>query len=284
MEQGPVATRMSEISFSPQVLPNRAVLRVTGDGALAFLHNILTCDVAALQPGQGAYGALLSPQGKILHDVFVMASTDGALIDCAAAQAEDLLQKLTMYRLRAKLNLTQDEALQVAVSPDFLPDGFVDPRLANIGFRAFRPAGLTPAGTGYDEARLRLGLADSKDIGSNNAFPHEANFDQFGGVSFAKGCYIGQEVVSRMQHRGTARNRMLPVMCNGATPGQGASITSGETVIGEILSAEGNRALALLRLDRLAEAQAPLLSGSVAIRVLKPGWVTYDVVIPEAAQ
>jgi tRNA-modifying protein YgfZ len=283
MEHGPVATRMINISFEPQVLPARAVIRITGDGTLAFLHNLLTCDVETLRAGQAAYGALLSPQGKILHDVFVMATTDGALIDCAGDQADELLKKLAMYRLRAKLAIAVDRALDVAVASETLPDGYVDPRQSAMGYRAFRPRGLTLSGEGYHEARIALGLADSADIGSNSLFPHEANFDQLDAVSFSKGCYVGQEVVSRMQHRGTARSRILPVVAAGALS-NGASIQSGDTVIGETLSTIGSRALALLRLDRLAEANAPLLSGAVRVHVIKPDWVKYDVTIPEAAQ
>ena len=274
---------MTDISFPPQVLPNRAVIRITGEGALAFLHNLLTCDVEGLQPGQAAYGALLTPQGKILHDVFVMATTDGVLIDCTDDQTEDLLKKLAMYRLRAKLAISHDTALEVAAASTRLPDGYVDPRLVAMGWRAFRPKGLTPNGEGYDAARLQIGLADSSDIGSNNLFPHEANFDQMNGVSFSKGCYVGQEVVSRMQHRATARSRVLPVTCDVAAPVKGSTIHSGETLIGEILSSSGERALALLRLDRLADAKAPLLSGTVKVNVQKPDWVKYVVTIPETA-
>jgi tRNA-modifying protein YgfZ len=282
MEVRDVATRMTNISFEPQVLPNRVVIRITGDWVPAFLHNLLTCDLETLQAGQSAYGALLSPQGKILHDVFVMATTDGALIDCGSNQAEELLKKLAMYRLRAKLTMVLDAALDVAASSEPLPDGYIDPRLAAMGYRAFRPKGLTPSGNGYDEARIRLGLADSSEIGSNSLFPHEANFDQLNGVSFSKGCYVGQEVVSRMQHRSTARSRILPVASAGSLS-NGAAIQSGDTVIGEVLSTSGSRGLALLRLDRLADAKAPLLSGPVRIHVIKPDWVKYDVVIPEAA-
>jgi tRNA-modifying protein YgfZ len=284
MEQGPVATRMIKLSFSPQILPDRAVIRITGEGTLAFLHTLLTCDVATLQPGEAAYGALLSPQGKILHDVFVMAATDGALIDCAGDQAEALLVKLALYKLRAKLVIALDASLDVVAASDMLPDGYIDPRLPAMGHRAFRPKELTPSGEGYDEVRLALGFASSADIGSNALFPHEANFDQINGVSFNKGCYVGQEVVSRMQHRGTARSRILPVTCDVAAPAKGTAIHSGETVIGEVLSSSAQYALALLRLDRLADAKAPLLSDAVKLHVQKPDWITYDVIIPEAAQ
>lgn len=275
---------MNNISFDPQILPNRAVLRISGEGTLPFLHNLLTCEVENLQPGEAAYGALLSPQGKILHDVFVMATTDGVLIDCAAEQSDELLKKLIMYRLRAKLTMLKDEALQVTASAQAMPDGFSDPRLAAMGFRAIRPKGLTQSSAGYDEARMVLGVADSADIGSNSLFPHEANFDQFNGVSFSKGCYVGQEVVSRMQHRSTARSRILPITCDATPPAKGSTILSGETVIGEILSSSGQQALALIRLDRLTEAKSALLSGSVRVHVHKPAWIKYHVTIPEAAR
>jgi tRNA-modifying protein YgfZ len=275
---------MTDISFGPQILPNRAVIRITGEGTLVFLHNLLTCDVEHLRPGEAAYGALLSPQGKILHDIFAMSATDGALIDCAADQSEELLKKLVMYRLRAKLTMLMDDALEVAAASQSMPDGFADPRLAAMGFRAIRPKGLTLSSTGYDEARVALGVADSADIGSNALFPHEANFDQFNGVSFTKGCYVGQEVVSRMQHRSTARSRILPITCDAIPPAKGALIHSGEAVIGEILSSSGHQALALIRLDRLTDAKAPLLSGSVRVHVHKPNWIKYHVTIPEAAR
>ena len=135
----------------------------------------------------------------------------------------------------------------------------------------------------YDELRIALGLADSvQDIGTNNLFPHEANLDQFGGVNFTKGCYVGQEVVSRMQHRGTARSRILPVTGQGLT--KGASITSEGKTIGEILSTTSAIALALIRLDRLGDAPAPLLSNAVTLKVQKPDWIKYDVTIPEAVR
>lgn len=284
MEARDDATRMTENSFAPQTLPNRAVIRITGEGALAFLHNLLTCEIESLEVGQAAYGALLSPQGKILHDVFIVATTDGALLDCAADQTEELLKKLAMYKLRAKLTISHDAALEVAVAATQLPDGYVDPRLAAIGWRAIRPKGLTRTGTGYEEARLQLGLADGADIGSNTVFPHEANFDQMNGVSFAKGCYVGQEVVSRMQHRGTARSRMLPVRFDTVAPFKGTPVHSRDALIGEILTSSGQHGLALLRLDRLADAQAPLLSETVRLWVQKSEWIKYDVVIPEAVQ
>ena len=257
---------MTKPNFPNQLRPDRAVIAISGEGALAFLHNLLTCDVAGLAQGQAAYGALLSPQGKILYDIFVFNAGEYVLIDCALEQRDALLQKLMMYKLRAKLIITMRDDLEVAVGEE----GYVDPRNATMGHRFFAAMGSFKIGEGYDLARIKCGLADSiQDIGTNNLFPHEANFDQFGGVNFTKGCYVGQEVVSRMQHRGTARSRILPVTGQGLV--KGSSITSAEKTIGEVLSVISTNALALIRLDRLADATTPLLSNAVTVKVQKAG-------------
>jgi tRNA-modifying protein YgfZ len=257
---------MTKLNFSQQVLKDRAVISVAGEGALAFLHNLLTCDVANLAKGEAAYGALLSPQGKILHDVFVFNAGDQVLLDCALEQRLALLQKLMLYRLRAKLEIVARDDLEIVVGDD----GFIDTRNAGLGHRFFAAAGSFKAGQGYHKQRIALGLGDSVlDIGSNILFPHEANFDQIGAVSFSKGCYVGQEVVSRMQHRGTARSRILTVTCNPTAPAKGVEIRSGQTLIGEVLSSVGEIALALIRTDRLAEATEPLISGAIKIEVIK---------------
>ncbi len=257
---------MTNLSFLPQLRPDRAVISIRGDGALAFLHNLLTCDVAHLSVGQAAYGALLSPQGKIQHDIFVLNAGDVVLIDCAAEQRPAFLQKLMLYKLRAKLEILARDDLEVAVGDE----GYLDPRNSEMGHRFFAATGSFKIGSGYDEQRIALGLADSVlDIGSNILFPHEANFDLINGVSFIKGCYVGQEVVSRMQHRGTARSRILRIQCEPISPPKGASILSGDKTIGEVLSSVGNQALALIRTDRLAEAALPLLSGTTQIQVQK---------------
>jgi folate-binding protein YgfZ len=266
--------------FSTQTLPGRALLRVAGPEAKSFLQGLLTADVAGLAAGEARYGALLSPQGKMLFDLFVYDTGEGLLIDCAAPQAEALLKRLTMYKLRAQVTLARDEALAVGVSPSppKVSPGFADPRLAALGWRFAAPMGSLPAGEGYEAARLAAGLADSvADLGSGEFFPHEANLDQFGGVSFSKGCYVGQEVVSRMEHRGTARSRMLPVVLDAPAPPKGSDIRSGEASIGTLLSSAGQRALALIRLDRLAEAPGPLLTEGVRLRVQKPAFARYDV-------
>lgn len=270
-------------SFTPQILGHRAVIRLAGEATLAFLHNLLTCDVAGLAEGRWAYGALLSPQGKIQHDVFVIHDGRISMVDCAASQRDALLQKLKLYRLRAKIDVAADDTRAVAVGTE---EGLSadDPRVAALGRRAIVPAASLPRGDGYDRARVALGLADSDgDIGVNELFPHEANFDQWDGVSFTKGCYVGQEVVSRMQHRGTARSRILPVAADARLPPKGSAIRSAELPVGEMLSSVDSWGLALCRLDRLAEATAPLLSEAVRVHVQKPGWMKTEFAIPETA-
>ncbi|MDO8354103.1 MAG: folate-binding protein, partial [Aestuariivirga sp.] len=267
-------------SFLMQVRRERAVLSLEGAESENFLHNLVTADILGLAEGEARYAALLTPQGKILFDFFVVKAAEGYLLDCAASQLEELTKRLTFYRLRAKVAIAERKDLEVGVSPAE-PEAliaYIDPRTPLVGWRMFAEKGKLPTGTGYDQVRIALGLADSDgDIGSGELFPHEANFDQLGAVSFSKGCYIGQEVVSRMEHRATGRSRILPVTFDGAAPPRGAAIKSADKIIGSVLSSAGNSALALLRLDRMAEATQPLLTDAVRLRVHKPAWIKYDV-------
>jgi folate-binding protein YgfZ len=271
---------MANSSFLMQVRRERAVLSLEGPEAENFMHNLVTADIHGLAVGGATYTALLTPQGKILFDFFVLKTAGGYLLDCAASQLEELMKRLMFYRLRAKVTITHRAELEVGVSPD-RPTGmnaYVDPRTALMGWRIITEVGKLPEGSGYEQARIALGLADSDgDIGSATLFPHEANLDQLGAVSFSKGCYVGQEVVSRMEHRATARSRILPVQFDGAAPSRDAVIKSGDKTVGSVLSSTGNMALALIRLDRFAEAVQPLLTDGVRVRVHKPAWVNYDV-------
>ena len=279
MWTGGEATEMRDIHFTGGMLPHRAVIRVSGQDARHFLHNLVTADVEVLSPGQATYAALLTPQGKMLFDFFVLREGDDYLIDCAASQQPDLLKRLGLYKLRAKVEISVPDDLAVGVSPTepVAERRYIDPRCPALGWRSMTTPQAANA-EGYDEARIALGLADTDaGLGSGEFFPHEANLDQLGGVSFKKGCYVGQEVVSRMEHRGTARNRILPVDLDGDAPARGAEIRSGDKQIGSLLSSAGSTALALIRLDRLADATEPLLSGDVRVTVLKPRWARYDV-------
>jgi tRNA-modifying protein YgfZ len=261
---------MTNSSFLMQVRRERSVLGLTGAETEHFLHNLITADVLGMVEGDARYGALLTPQGKILFDFFVVKTGEGYLLDCATSQLAELEKRLKFYRLRAKTVIEPRPDLEVGVAP-VKSDGllsYVDPRSAEIGWRIIAPVGTLPEGDGYDAVRITLGLADSDgDIGSSQLFPHEANFDLLGAVSFSKGCYVGQEVVSRMQHRSTARSRILPVAFESAT--RGKEIRSGDKIIGNVLSSSGNRALALVRTDRLDESVAPLLTDGVITKVLR---------------
>ncbi len=279
MWMGNEATEMRDIQFKAGFLPGRALFFLEGPDAGHFLHNLVTADIDRLAPGQASYAALLSPQGKMLFDFFVLRTAEAYLIDCAARQRAELVKRLGFYKLRAKVSVAAHEG-ELGVSPQE-PDAevkFADPRSDAMGWRFVAARGSLAEGPDYDAARIALGLADSEaELGSGEFFPHEANLDQLGGLNFAKGCYVGQEVVSRMEHRGTARSRILPVELGGEAPVKGTQIRAGDKLVGTMLSSSGSQGLALLRLDRLAEATEPLLTDGVSLTVLKPRWARYDV-------
>jgi len=279
---------MSQLDFPETSLPERAALKVDGPDARQFLNRLLTADIDRLKEQEAVYTALLSPQGKILADFFVFfVRTDPPVeelffLDCAASQISDVEKRLTLYKLRADVRVSPVGNLEASVSLSEPTVGwglkYRDPRSIGIGWRAFIEKGSKPQVAGYHAARIGLGLADTDaDLGSGEFFPHEANLDQLGAISFDKGCYVGQEVVSRMEHRGMARSRILPVKLGGAAPAKGSDIRAGGKPVGTLLSSSGSRALALLRLDRLAEANEPMLTEDVSVEVLKPHWVRYDV-------
>ncbi|MBL8905103.1 MAG: folate-binding protein YgfZ [Rhizobiales bacterium] len=274
-------------SSAIETLPGRGVLAVTGVDAAGFLQGLVTSDVEGLQPGAAGYAALLTPQGKILFDFLLQRQEDGFLIDCAAAQREALIKRLGFYKLRAKVTVEPRDDLNVVVADEPAAGLYADPRLADLGYRGFSAQKGPGGNRTYDARRIGLGIADSEaDMGSGELFPHEANLDQLNGVSFTKGCYVGQEVVSRMEHRGTARNRILPLKLDGAAPPKGTPIRAGEKQIGTLLSSAGDRALGLIRLDRLADAARAgdrLLTDSVPVHVFKPAFARFDLVIPQAA-
>jgi folate-binding protein YgfZ len=279
---------MQRLPFVTQKLPSRAVISVVGEAAGDFLQNLVTADIEGLRPGQATYCALLQPQGKILFDFFILADNARYAIDCSAAQKADLLKRLIFYKLRAKVTLeASDEEVGVAAAKPANGLSYTDPRAAQLGQRLIAGKGSLPEADQepYRGGRIRLGIADSdEDIGSGELFPHEANLDQLGAVSFKKGCFIGQEVVSRMEHRGTARNRIVPVYSPDGAATKGSAVTAGGKAIGTLLSTSGKDALALLRLDRLkdaVEAGEGLLTEAGPIHVRKPGWARFDVALPK---
>ena len=281
---------MQILPFPLHSRPERAAIAVAGPDAPGFLQGLLTADIEALTDGQAAYAALLQPQGKILFDFFVVNAGERYLIDCSAMQKPDLIKRLMFYRLRARVEIGELAEYQIGVSLTRPSHGlgFADPRSPLLGWRAMAPAGTFPSAErdGYRLGRIRLGIGDSdEDIGSGKLFPHEANLDQLGGVSFSKGCFVGQEVVSRMEHRGTGRNRILPVKVEGGAALKGAEVKAGESAIGTILSSDGEDALALLRLDRLADAAKDgrtLLTEGKSVHVRKPPWAKFEIAISVA--
>ncbi|CAN7572519.1 folate-binding protein [Bosea sp. LjRoot9] len=277
-------------------LIDRGVIRVSGEDARDFLQNLVTNDLDPVTPERAGYGALLTPQGKIICDFFIVALSHedggGFLLDVPLLQTTDLMKRLKLYKLRAKVTLDDlSEASAVIASTDGspLPEDsgliYADPRLPALGQRAITDrAGVEEIAADdtetYHARRIALGVPDGgRDFAYGNAFPHEALLDQLGGVSFKKGCYIGQEVVSRMQHRGTARTRIVPVVfTEGIACETGAEATAGTKALGRIGSGAKGRGLAMLRLDRVADALSEGLTlngGGLAFVLAKPDFIRF---------
>jgi folate-binding protein YgfZ len=235
-------------------LDSRAVIAVSGPDAKSFLNGLLSQEVETLAPGELRFAGLLTPQGRLLYDLFVAGVEDGLLLDVAAQHRDAIVARLTMYKLRAQVALTASE-LSVFASFPALPgeDGwFVDPRLPSLGARAYA-ADLATSATedDHDAHRLALGVPGPADWGADKTYPIEANFDLLNGVDFKKGCFVGQETTSRMKRRGVIKNRMLPIAFDGPPPAFGTEVLAGELRAGEVLSGRDGRAMALLRLDRV---------------------------------
>ena len=270
-------------------LDDRAVIALSGPEARPFLQGLVTNDIAGGQaPGSGLYTALLSPQGKILFDFFVTEGDGALLLDVARDSADTLLKKLKVYRLRAKVEVEARPQLGVYLNLKGHPDNrltlyveravsFADPRLPelgvrSIGSRAEMPANL-PGPREYHEERIRLGVPEGGDFGTEKIFALDAGLEELNGVSFTKGCYVGQELTSRMKHRATARKRILGVAADAALPASGGTVRRGETEIGELLSSHGAHGFALVRLDRLDEAEGDTKVGEISVALTKPAWL-----------
>jgi tRNA-modifying protein YgfZ len=292
------------------LLAERGVLAVRGLEAVPFLQGLVSSDLNRITAERAGYGALLTPQGKFLFDFILLRAADELLLDTERARLGQLLQRLTMYRLRSKVELEDvSERWAVAAAlgdgvaarfdlPDRpgacrrLADGFalVDPRLPQLGVRVLLPpdrigptleslglARLEPAA--YEQARLTLGVPDgSRDLVVERSTLLESGFEELHGVDFAKGCFVGQELTARMHYRGLVRKRLLPVVLKGPRPEPGTIIRLGEREAGEMRSSVDGRGLALLRLDRIAEAEqagTPLSAGATEVVPVKPDWVNF---------
>jgi hypothetical protein len=309
--QSSLRTQESTDGMKAAVLPDRGVVKVVGDGARTFLHGLVTADVLTLEAGEARYCALLTPQGKIISD-FLAAEAPandggGFFLDVPRARIATLIEKLNLYKLRAKV-IVEDlseilgvmavwngaappsAAARTPGAKDAVGLCFADPRLPALGLRVMLPPHLAANAAAefgatlldaadYEAHRIALGIpSGGVDFAYGDAFPHEADMDQLAGVDFAKGCYVGQEVVSRMEHRGSARTRAVPLRFDGVAPQPGAAVVAGERQLGHMGSAAAGRAIALLRLDRVADALAhgeALTAGATPVCLVKPDWARF---------
>jgi folate-binding protein YgfZ len=268
-------------------LDDRAIIALTGADARELLQGLVTNDLKGLVPGKALYAALLSPQGKILFDFLITEGEGALLIDVARESRDALLKKLKMYRLRAKVEIEARDQLGVFVNLQGHPDNrptsyalraitFPDPRLPelglrSIGARAEMPANL-PGPQAWHQHRLALGVPEGGDFGSEKVFALDAGLEELHGVSFTKGCYIGQELTSRMKHRATTRKRILTVTADATLP-QGGTLSRGGVEIGDVLAVHGSTAFVLVRMDRLEEASGDVTLGEIKVALHRPSWL-----------
>ena len=290
-------------------LEDRGVVSVTGPDAVKFLQGLLTNDIEPLHTepdalafdAAAAHAALLSPQGKILFEFFCVRTLDGYVLEVAREKAAELAKRLVMYKLRAAVEIKDASEAYMLLAlwgqnacssgPTVGTIAFKDPRHAGLGHRIMAEArfatdiasatnGTKISADHYHAHRIALGVPEGgKDFAFGDTFPHEACMDQLNGISFTKGCYVGQEIVARMEHRGTARKRVVPVIGTSALPASGTEIKAGDVAIGTLGSIAGNRGLAMIRLDRAAEFKdkgVALTAGEVAVSIEKPTWAKFD--------
>lgn len=276
-------------------LPSRALFRLTGADSCEWLQGLITNDVEHLESEGALYAALLSPQGKILFDFLVYQAADGLLIDCEASALEALMKRLSMYKMRSDVTLTPEPELGVISSCTPLDTNLPhveiavqDPRLEKLGFRMvgdlarmkhdYEEQGHKVDGENvYRDYLMQLGVPNGEaDFAPGKAYPLESNFDELNGISFTKGCFIGQEVAARMKHKATLKKRALPVVSDGAMPEAGTDVRAGDAKLGEVLSGSGHAGLALIRLAEWQEAVAqdlPFHANGVKLRIVTPEWL-----------
>lgn len=262
-------------------LPGRGVVEVTGEDRVSFLQGLVSNDVSKAGPGLAVWAALLTPQGKWLADFFILADGERLLLDCAREAVPGLVASLSRFRLRSKVAL-RDASAEFAVHAAWggatPPEGSIaapDPRLPEAGWRILAAAPLAADATAaeYDLHRLALGLPDgAPDMEREKSVLLEGGFDELAGVSWSKGCYMGQELTARTKYRGLLKKRLFPVSIEGAAPPPGTPVTRGETEIGEMRSARDGIGLALLRIEAV-EAGAALSAGEATITPRIPAWM-----------
>lgn len=266
--------------MSSAFLPQQRQIEITGKDAQEFLNNLITTDVENLPENEVRAGALLTPQGKILFDFLVSREADGFILETDSSQLDALIRRLTMYKLRAAVEIKPHAQDGVSVFWDGdKPEGAkLDSRFAKADIELYRAAGASASGAiePYDALRISAGIVHSgADYALQDAFPHDVLMDVNDGVSFKKGCFVGQEVVSRMKHRGTARRRVVIVEANAPLPAGGTDLTANGKTIGTLGSVSGNNGLAIVRIDRVADAlstETPILAGETTVKLTLPAW------------
>lgn len=262
-------------------LEDRAVIALSGPEARDFLQGLVTNDVRRVSPDSSRYAALLTPQGKVLFDFLIGSDGETLYLDCTAEARDALLKRLSLYRLRAKVDIVPREDLIVVWSPaqDAGLSFARDPRHPNLGYRAVvrRPENSPDLGAKQFEAlRLAEGMPEGKDFGQDRMFALDADLEELGGVAFDKGCYVGQELTARMKHRGTARKRLLPIVTvdENARLVPEAALIADAVEIGTLCASYGSRGFALVRLDRLAGAgDTEFEAADIRVRILRPEWL-----------
>jgi hypothetical protein len=301
--------------LSAVVFETRGLLAVSGEESRDFLQNLVSNDVTKISPARAVFATLLTPQGKYLHDFFVAEMTLGGetalVLDTEAGRLAELMRRLTMYKLRAKLDLREvsgdfaaiaafgdgaAEAMGLTGSQEGAARAFasgisfVDPRYAALGVRALVPRGNAAAAmaasgfaladeAAYERHRLALGVPDgSRDVIVDKSMPLEYGFDDLHAIDYEKGCYVGQELTARTHHRGTSRKRLYRVDIDGTPPPPGTQILFGETKAGEMRSACGDLGLALLRTEHVEAAEQagkPLVADGAKLTPVKPAWARF---------
>lgn len=286
----------------PQItpLPARGIVRVSGADTNKFLQGLITSDIEKLSDKSALYSAFLTPQGKYLHDFFVVADADTMLLECESARAADLAARLARFRLRADATVV-DASSDFAVfavfggTPATGAAGattrtgntitFVDPRIADLGARVIAPAGTDPSAIApdaqpatsddYDKWRLAFGVPDgSRDLEVEKSTLLEANVDILNGVDWQKGCYLGQEVTARMHYRGLLKRRLAPFAVSGESPAPGTTVTNGEgRTVGTTRSAAAGVTLALVEVAALGTSN--LHAGEATLTLLRPAWAEF---------
>ena len=266
--------------MSIALLPHRGVLEVTGPDRAAFLQGLVSNDVSNLAPGQAVWAALLTPQGKWLADFFVIETGEAFLLEAEREAVPGLAQRLSRFRLRSKVTLRDASAeWQVHAAWGGQPPAaavvVADPRLPEAGWRLLHPTPL-PAdaeAADYDRHRLALGLPDgSRDMATEKSVLLEGGFDELNGVSWSKGCYMGQELTARTRYRGLLKRRLIPVEVTGPMPEAGTPLTDAAGAeVGEMRSGREGRGIALLRIDALD--RAPFAAGAASVAPRVPAWM-----------